>query len=125
MLFAIAAYEDWDIDQMDVATAYLNSILPKGEVIYMEMPPGTNNPPGTVCPLNRMLYGLKQSGRYWNITVTDAILRELSELHFRRSELDHCMFISRVGSTIVIYVHDLLLFSNNRASLDTAKEILA
>ena len=126
-LFAIAAHEDWDIDQMDVATAYLNSKLPDKEVLFMEMPQGTKNPPGTVCRLNKTLYGLKQSGRYWNITITDAILQKLSKLHFTRSEFDHCMFISRSGSNvviIVIYVDDLLLFSNDRASLDKAKQLL-
>src|SRR2546423_11833669 len=38
ILFTIAAYEDWEIDQMDVDTAYLNSSLPEGEVLFMEMP---------------------------------------------------------------------------------------
>jgi hypothetical protein len=94
----------------------------------MEMPQGTNNPPGTICRLNKTLYGLKQSGRYWNITITDTILQKLSKLQFKRSEFDHYMFISRVNGhvvIIVIYVDDLLLFSNNRASLDKAKKLLA
>jgi hypothetical protein len=112
---------------MDVNTAYLNTSLPRGEVIFMEMPQGTGHPPGTVCRLGRTLYGLKQSGRYWNQTITDTIFQKLSKLQFARSEFEHCMFISRAGGhivIIVIYVDDLLLFSDDRASLDKAKELI-
>jgi hypothetical protein len=112
---------------MDVDTTYLNTFLLRGEVIFMEMPQGTGHPPRTIYRLGRTLYGLKQSGRYWNQMIINTILQKLSKLEFIRSEFDHCMFISRAGGhivIIVIYVDDLLLFSDDRASLDKAKELL-
>jgi hypothetical protein len=36
----ITAVNDWVIEQYDVKTAFLNGILPKDEIQYMEQPPG-------------------------------------------------------------------------------------
>jgi hypothetical protein len=51
--------------QMDVKGAYLNGRLK--ERVYMLQPEGFNDGTGHVCLLIKTLYGLKQSGREWNI----------------------------------------------------------
>jgi hypothetical protein len=54
-IFALATAYDWEIEQMDVKTAFLY-----GEInidIYMELPTGCGVL-GT-CKLNKALYGLK------------------------------------------------------------------
>ena len=51
--------------QMDVKGAYLNGRLK--ERVYMLQPEGFNDGTGCVCLLIKTLYGLKQSGREWNI----------------------------------------------------------
>jgi hypothetical protein len=73
ILLAIAAYEDLEIHQMDVITAYLAGDLQ--EEIYMGPPPGLPGTPRKVCRLKKGLYGLKQSARIWN----QRIAKELKE----------------------------------------------
>lgn len=65
VLFAIVAYFDPDIDQMDVKTAFLYRLI--DQLIYVEMPKGTETEANKnmVCKLLKALYGLKQSPRLW------------------------------------------------------------
>jgi hypothetical protein len=67
ILFAIAAYYDYEIWQMDVKTAFLNGHLQ--EDVYMVQPEGFVDPKNSdkVCKLKRSIYGLKQASRSWNI----------------------------------------------------------
>ena len=58
ILFALAAYYDLKIDQMDVKTAFLNGQII--EDVYVEYPHGFGKS-GEVCYLLKGLYGLKQS----------------------------------------------------------------
>ena len=63
-ILAIAAKEDFELYQIDIKEAYLNSKLTKEEDIYMKQPPeyvekGTED---KVCYLQKTLYKLKQSG---------------------------------------------------------------
>ena len=66
ILFAIAAYYDYEIWQMDVKTAFLNGHL--NEDVYMVQPEGFVDPqhPNKVCKLKKSIYGLKQASRSWN-----------------------------------------------------------
>ena len=59
ILLAISAYYDYEIWQMDVTTAFLNSNLDKE--IYMEQPEGfiSSGSKQKVCKLQRSIYGLK------------------------------------------------------------------
>ena len=63
IFFAIAAYYDLDIDQMDVKTAFLYSLI--DQLIYVEIPKGTETEANKnmVCRLLKVLYDLKQSPR--------------------------------------------------------------
>lgn len=63
VLFAIAAYYDLDIDQMDVKTAFLYGLL--DQLVYVQMPKGSETAAtkGMVCKLLKALYGLKQAPR--------------------------------------------------------------
>lgn len=64
-LFAIAAYFDLDIDQMDVKTAFLYGLI--DQLIYVEQSKGTETEAtkNMVCKLLKALYVLKQSSRLW------------------------------------------------------------
>ena len=80
LLLALAALEDWEIHQMDVKSAFLNSLL--DEEIYMEQPEGFVVPgqEGKVCLLAKAIYGLKQASRAWNVQF-HGVLKELGFTH--------------------------------------------
>jgi hypothetical protein len=59
--------------QMNVKGAYLNGRLK--ERVYMLQPEGFNDATGCVCLLIKTLYGLKQSGREWNIELDTKLRR--------------------------------------------------
>jgi len=69
ILFALAAKYNWEIEQMDIVTAFLNPLLQ--EEVYMELPEGYTIPNGhtfpcvsggrLICRLRKCLYGLKQA----------------------------------------------------------------
>src|SRR5712672_3134262 len=67
LLLVLAALEDWEIQQMDIKSAFLNGVL--DEEIYMEQPIGFITPrtETKVCCLKRAIYGLKQASHTWNI----------------------------------------------------------
>ena len=60
LLFAIAAANDLEIEQMDVKTAFLYCYI--DTEIYVEQPEGMGaiGESHKVCKLNKALYGLKQ-----------------------------------------------------------------
>ena len=65
VLFAIAAYYNLDIDQIDVKTAFLYGMI--DQLVYMQIPKGSENSTNKrmVCKLLKALYGLKQAPRFW------------------------------------------------------------
>jgi len=76
IILALAAKYNLELDQMDVATAYLNGELE--EELYLLPPDGVQIPDGHCWRLKRSLYGLKQAGRTWNKTLD----RSLTSLGF-------------------------------------------
>ena len=72
ILLAIVAHYDYEIWQMDVKTAFLNTYVE--EEIYMEQPKGFESEDSSkVCKLNRSICGLKQASRSWNYHFDEAI----------------------------------------------------
>lgn len=55
-LFAIAAAMDYEIEQMDVKTAFLYGNV--DDQVYVEQPTGYEEDPDSVCLLDKALYGL-------------------------------------------------------------------
>ena len=70
LLFAIAAFYDLDIEQLDVVTAFLYGVI--DQLIYVQTPKGYETP-DMICKLNKALYGLKQSPRLWYERLTEQI----------------------------------------------------
>jgi hypothetical protein len=71
-LLALSAYNDWEVEQLDVVTEFLEADIE--EEIYMRQPDGFRytdiNGEERVCLLKKSLYGLKQAPRNWNKTIT-------------------------------------------------------
>ena len=76
-VLANATHQDWEIDHVDVKSAYLNA--PLKEVIYMKPPLGVLKPgeEGKVLRLLKGLYGLKQAGRGWYKEMAGVFMNEM------------------------------------------------
>ena len=121
VLFALATILDWEIEQMDVKTAFLYGLI--DTEVYVEMPPNLRSkfPPGSVCKLNKALYGLKQAPRI----CYDTLCSELRKLGFHSINEDYSLFINNETSLIIgVYVDDLLIMGKDKAAIATLKEDL-
>jgi len=96
VLFAIAAFHEYEIWKMDFKTAFLNGKL--AEDVYMFQPKGfvSTKYPNKVCKLEKSIYGLKQAPRRWNLCFNE----KLKEFDFSRCENESCIYV-KVGGSIV------------------------
>jgi hypothetical protein len=113
-LLSIAGAKKMKVHQLDVNCAFLNGILK--ETIYMHQPEGYVKDEKLVCKLRRGLYGLKQSARAWNETVSSTI----TQMGFNKSRFDPCLFSRDTDDDenavyLLVYVDDLLVISKNDA----------
>jgi hypothetical protein len=112
-LLAVAAQLQCEVYQMDIKTAYLNAGIE--EDIYMRQPEGfEEHSTGKqhVCHLKKSLYGLKQSGRNWYLTLSGY----LTSLGFTSSDNDPCLFTKVIHSVyyyVCVWVDDIIYFSSD------------
>ena len=99
LLFALAALYNWEIDQMDVITAFLNPTL--HEEVFMELPEGFSSASGgkQYCRLNKSLYGLKQAPRAWYEDI-DAFLTSSLSLTCLKEDLN--LYINYKANLILL-----------------------
>ena len=110
-LLALVSENDWELEGMDVKTAFLHSELE--EKVYMDLPEGlhtnsTQQPSGTrmVCELRKSIYGLKQSPRTWYGRINGFFI----DHGFQRSKQDHNVYVHKIFKLILLlYVDDLVL----------------
>ncbi|SOV08507.1 uncharacterized protein UDID_17414 [Ustilago sp. UG-2017a] len=117
-VLAIAAVRDWEVDSIDVKQAYLNSSLHHD--VYLKPPVGTRIPPGKVLKLVKGLYGLKQSGRKWNIELDS----HLQKIGFHCMPSAPCLYLRGVGEQLTVitaYVDDMLIASPCRQEVNRTK----
>jgi len=117
-LLALAAVEDWEIQQMDVKGAYLNGNLK--EEIYMMQPEGYGDGSDKACQLLKTLYGLKQSGHEWNIEFNI----KLEKCGYKRIHSDPCVYILWTSDGMVlitVWVDNLLIFTTSIKYMEIAK----
>ena len=96
---SLAISNDYQLKQMDIKTAYLNA--PIEEDVVIKQPEGfellDENGKPFVCKLKKSLYGLKQSGRNWFLTLKAFLIT----LGFVNSFHDECLFIKKQNEKIV------------------------
>ena len=116
---AYACQNDWEIESLDVKTAFLYSQL--DEEIYMEQPEGFKiGSSNKVYRLLRALYGLKQATLAWNKELNKSLL----QLSFKHSKADPGVYYYQDKSGImlfIVYVDDGLLMSNSSTLLKKKK----
>jgi hypothetical protein len=101
-----------ETESQDVVTAYLYA--PIDHEIYMKVPAGYQDDKAAsitnpVVRVQKSIYGLKQSGLMWYLTMKDCLLSK----GFVNHETIPCIFIKREGTEFVIialYVDDLTIF---------------
>ena len=73
VILALVAHFDFELQQMDVKTAFLNGDL--DEEVYMKQPEGFPSSDGEqlVCKLKKSIYGLKQASRQWYLKFHNVI----------------------------------------------------
>ena len=74
---ALAAYPDYEVEQIDVVTAFLDAdVVSK---VYMEQPQGfkrTSKDGGElVCELKKTLYAIREAPRAWNSLLNGWLLK--------------------------------------------------
>ncbi|SOV07209.1 uncharacterized protein UDID_18746 [Ustilago sp. UG-2017a] len=116
-LLSLAVERNWEVHQLDITMAYLNSTL--NHVIYMKPPEGAKVPKGKAYRVIKGLYGLKQSGREWNMEF-DKFLRCSN---FHRLDCAPCIYTRGEGDNfaiVVIYVDGMLIIA---PTLETVRRI--
>lgn len=106
-LLALAASNDYEIQHMDVKTAFLNATI--REELYMEVPPGLQGQTqGMVCKLLKALYGTKQAPHEWNAELDGTLVA----IGFKATGSDPCIYVkvSTTGNPIIVpvFVDDLI-----------------
>ena len=114
---------DLIVHQLDVKTAYLNANIDCN--IFMEQPEGFEKGGNNmVCHLNKSIYGLKQSGRMWNKVLHNF----LTEKGFKRSEVDHCLYLKKCNDDCIVYVlvwvDDIIVSASNMQLMSETKSLL-
>ena len=78
MMLAIAAIEDWEMESVDVKTAFLNAPLKPGEIIYMRRPAGlTDEHMPAIVRLKKCINGMPQASAYFH-EHSDKVLRSFN-----------------------------------------------
>lgn len=118
IILSLAVMHSWPLHQLDVKNAFLNGFLDKP--VYMEQPPGYIDPlhPDHVCRLRKALYGLRQAPLAWYQRLRAFLL----QLGFLCSHADTSLFVfhrQHVLIYLLVYVDDIIVTSNNPASIRT------
>ena len=122
LLLALAAKYDYEVEQMDVITAFLEAKL--GQEVWVQQPPGfeeKNSRGRLACKLNKALYGLKQAPREWYSTLKAYLI----SINYQRIDIDHSVFCHQNGTLVAIYVDDLLIIGPKMLDIEALKRLLS
>ena len=114
-VLAEACHNDWEIDQIDIKTAFLYGKL--DETIFLKLPDGTFH------HLQRALYGLKQAGRQWYARFH----KSLERFGLQRLHGDPCcyhMYENNETLIVMIHVDDAIITGSNPVTISALKQSL-
>ena len=120
-LLAHAALENWEIEALNIKTAFLYGEL--NEEIYMEQPEGfvKKRQEEHVCRLLKAIYGLKQASRTWNEKLHKTLLAN----GFRHTCSDAGVYVHDQWEMIlIVYVDDLLPIGSSLDRITSIKKVL-
>lgn len=121
-LIAVANKLNLPLHQMDVCSAFLDGDI-KADV-YIKLPKYFPvDDPNIVCKLNKSIYGLKKSPKYWNEKFDSVVISN----GYIQSENDSCLYSKCDTSSklyLLLYVDDILLFGTDEREVEHIKHIL-
>ncbi|KAJ9522068.1 hypothetical protein QJQ45_005125 [Haematococcus lacustris] len=123
VLLSVAAARGWELQQLDVETAFLNAPVDEGRLVCQQ-PPGFETGQGLVCQLDKAVYGLLQAPRAWYQHLT----QQLGLIGFTASAADPCLFSLRSSKQpvvhLMVYVDDIILASPSSTTIAAVKQQL-
>lgn len=116
-ILTLAAWQDLELHQVDIKGIYLNGELMDNECIYMCQLPGYGDLTHLkrVHHLCKMLYSLKQSGRWWYQKLIQILV---IKLHFKQCTINQAVFVKHGPTTlviIVVYINDYTIMASSLA----------
>nr|GEW89588.1 reverse transcriptase domain-containing protein [Tanacetum cinerariifolium] len=123
VILSLTACEDYELEQLDVKTAFLHGNLK--ETISIRQPPGFEERTGNnVCLLKKSLYGLKQSPRRWYKRFDVYMINN----GFSRSSYDSCVYFKEFAPGmyiyLLLYVDDMLIACESKSEIEYTKGLL-
>jgi hypothetical protein len=118
LFLTIMASMDYEIDVIDVITAFLLSTLE--EEVYIKIPPGypKEHKEGQVLRLLKGLYGLKQGPHTWNNEL-DSFLKSIE---FEPTISDPCLYYRKSDAAfMIVWVDDIILATPSSSSMAKLK----
>ena len=124
---AIANKYNYDLEHIDIKTAFLNGKLEKK--VYMQIPEGLKEYLGIeepkfeqthVLELDKAIYGLKVSPKRWYLRFSEAMKR----MRLIKYDFQPCIYYykNKGKCTIIsVYVDDILILTNDREKLHEIK----
>ena len=126
ILLAVAAELDYELESVDAKTAFLNSPIEDGCVIYMRRPPGVPDslmPP--VVQLKKYIYGLPEASKKFR----EHSDRTLRDLDFKPTVSDNCVYTKLLKdgkyAYVMVHVDDFGIVAPTKADMNAIKSGLA
>jgi len=113
-LISLIAKYGWNIDHLDVATAFLNPGVDDDD-IYRTLPAGWPdglNIPTISVRLKTALHGLKHAPRLWHNDINTFLL----SLEFKQCLADHNLYLRRDGILMLLSVDDIAMLYREDAT---------
>jgi hypothetical protein len=123
-IFALAAFEDLELESVDISNAYLNGELKDVEVYMKQLEGFEVKDSSWAAKLQKGLYGMKQGGRCWYKKLNQVLQSE----GFRRLRSDVSIFVWEDADSKVIipvFVDNITLASKSKPKIQMLKALLA
>ena len=121
VLMAMALAKDLTILFGDIIIAFMNTPMPEGEPVYVELPEGLYEHNDEIWCLRRAKNGLRDTSRLFHEHFADVLT---SRLGFTRSEAQFALFVDLARSVfIAAHVDDLIMVSSRSQLYDVVAEM--
>ena len=105
-LFSLAAKRDWDVQIIDVDTAFLNAA--PSETVYVSLPQGYSKP-GQCALLLKSLYGTSNAPKSWNTLLHNWMITN----GFKPNPHEPCLYTGTLNGSklhLLVHVDDVSIF---------------